>query len=103
MIDQLKFGKIIVIKSISMFVCMKPDKWNKVRKFAVIRELKPEEERKQVSLLESSDYVHAMYVTNTRWEFVDTVEFYEKCGNCENYIKETKYDRNIGSLKIKSF
>ena len=30
----------------AMFVCMKPDKWNKARKFAVVRELKPEEDRK---------------------------------------------------------
>jgi len=44
-----------------------------------------------------------MYVTNTTWELADTVKFYEKRGNCENYIKETKYDMNIGSLKMKSF
>jgi hypothetical protein len=87
----------------AMFVCMKPDKWNKARKFAVVRELKPEEERKQLSLLESSDYTHAMYVTNTTRKLADTVKFYEKRGNCENYIKETKYDMNIGSLKMKSF
>jgi hypothetical protein len=36
------------------FFCMKPDQWNKARKFAVVRELKPEEDRKQLSLLESS-------------------------------------------------
>ena len=87
----------------AMFVCMKADKWSKARKFAVVRELKPEEDRKQLSLLESNDYIHAMYVTNTRWELADTVKFYEKRGNCENYIKETKYDMNIGSLKMKSF
>lgn len=87
----------------AMFVCMKPDKWSKARKFAVVRELKPEEERQQLSLLESGDYTHAMYVTNTTWELADTVKFYEKRGNCENYIKETKYDMNIGSLKMKSF
>jgi len=44
-----------------------------------------------------------MYVTNTIWEPVDTLKFYEKSGNCENYIKETKYDMNFGSLKMKSF
>lgn len=87
----------------AMFVCMKPDKWDKTRKFAVVRELKPEEERKQISILESDNYTHAMYVTNTTWELADTVKFYEKRGNCENYIKETKYDMNIGSLKMKSF
>ncbi|MBT9151552.1 MAG: hypothetical protein DDT40_01748 [candidate division WS2 bacterium] len=87
----------------AMFVCMKPDKWTKARKFTVVRELKPEEERKQLSLLESGDYIHDMYVTNTTWGLTDTVKFYEKRGNCENYIKETKYDMNIGSLKMKSF
>jgi len=87
----------------AMFVCMKPDKWNKTRKFAVVRELKPEEDRKQLSFLESSNYSHAMYVTNTMWELANIVKFYEKRGNCENYIKETKYDMNIGSLKMKSF
>lgn len=44
-----------------------------------------------------------MYVTNTTWEPTDTLKFYEKRGNCENYIKETKYDMNVGSLKMKSF
>ena len=87
----------------AMFVCMKLDKWNKARKFAIARELKQEEDRKKLSLLESSDYVHAMYVTNITWELADTVKFYEKRGNCENYIKESKYDMNIGSLKMKSF
>jgi hypothetical protein len=32
-----------------MFVFMKPDQWSKARKFAVIRELKPEEDRKQLN------------------------------------------------------
>jgi len=87
----------------AMFVNMKPDKWDKTRRFVVVRELKPEEERKQVSLLESEDYAHAIYVMNTKWELDNTINFYEKRGNCENYIKETKYDLNIGSLKMKSF
>jgi hypothetical protein len=39
---------------------MKPDQWNKARKFAIVRELKPEEDRKQLSLLESSDYTYTM-------------------------------------------
>jgi len=33
----------------AMFVCIKPDKWRKVRKFAMVRELKPEEDRKQLN------------------------------------------------------
>jgi hypothetical protein len=30
---------------------MKPDKWSKARKFAMVRELKPEEDRKQLKLV----------------------------------------------------
>ena len=83
---------------------MKPDKLSKARKFAVVRELKPEDKRKQQSLFESDDYDHDFYVTNTTWGSTETVKFYEKRGNCENYIKETnKYDMNIGSLKMNSF
>jgi len=75
---------------------MKPDQWNKARKFAMVRELKPEEDRKQLSLLESSVIIP---MPCTTWELRDTVKFYEKRGKCENYIKETKCDMNIGSLK----
>lgn len=82
---------------------MKPDKWSKARKFAVVRELKPKDKSRQQSLFESADYDHDFYVTNTTWGTTETVKFYEKRGNCENYIKETKYDMNIDSLKMKSF
>jgi hypothetical protein len=46
----------------AMYIFIKPGKWSKARKFAVVRELKPEEDRKQLSLLESIDYTHAMYI-----------------------------------------
>ena len=36
--------------------------------------------------------------------FADTVAIsYEKRGNSENYIKEAKYDMNVGSIMLKSF
>ena len=35
----------------AMFVFMKPDKWSKASKFAVVRELKPEEDRKRLKLV----------------------------------------------------
>ena len=38
----------------AVFFCMKPGKWNKTRKFTMVRELKPEESRKQLRLLVSS-------------------------------------------------
>lgn len=90
-------------KKQATFISMKPNKWDKVRNFVVVRELKPKEDRKQISLFESSAYKHAIYVVNTIWELSDIIKFYEKRGNCENYIKETKYNMNIGSLKMKSF
>ena len=31
------------------------------------------------------------------------IEFYEKRGNCENYIKEAKYDLAVGHLLLQSF
>ena len=33
----------------------------------------------------------------------EVVEFYEKRGNCENYIKEAKYDMAVGHLLLQSF
>ncbi len=33
----------------------------------------------------------------------EVVLFYEKRGNCENYIKEAKYDMAVGHLLLKSF
>jgi len=34
---------------------------------------------------------------------IETIEYYAKRANSENYIKETKYDINIGKLKMHSF
>ena len=69
----------------------------------MVRRLKPEEERRQLSLLEGNDYEYAFYVTNTGRSMEETARSYEKRGNCENYIKESKYDMNVGSLLLKSF
>ena len=82
---------------------MRPDKWERPRRFVVVRRLKPEEERKQLSLIGGDDYEYAFYVTNTTFSNEATARGYEKRGNCENYIKESKYDMNVGSLLLKSF
>lgn len=82
---------------------MKLDKWETPRKFVVVRKLKPEEERKQMSLLNGDEYKYAFYITNTNLPGTDVATCYEKRGNCENYIKEAKYDMNVGSLLLKSF
>ena len=73
------------------------------QRFVVVRRLKPEEERRQRSLIEGNDYEYAFYVTNTGYSNEETARAYEKRGNCENYIKESKYDMNVGSLLLKSF
>jgi hypothetical protein len=42
-------------------------------------------------------------VTNTEPPSEKVVISYEKRGNCENYIKEAKYDMSVGHLLLKSF
>ncbi|MBP2643747.1 MAG: transposase [Firmicutes bacterium] len=82
---------------------MQQDKWDQPRRFVVVRRLKPAEDRKQLSLIEGNDYEYAFYVTNTARSDEETARCCEKRGNCENYIKEAKYDMNVGSLLLKSF
>ena len=67
------------------------------------RVLKPEKERAQLSLLESSEYEYFFFVTNIDLLPEKVVIWYEKLGNNENYIKEAKYDRAVGHLLLKSF
>jgi hypothetical protein len=62
-----------------------------------------EEDRAQISFLESKDYDYFFLVTNTEQSSGEVVEFYEKRGNCENYIKEAKYDMAVGHLLLQSF
>ena len=54
-------------------------------------------------MIEGNDYEYAFYVTNTGHSNEETARAYEKRGNCENDIKESKYDMNVGSLVLKSF
>jgi hypothetical protein len=41
--------------------------------------------------------------TNTDQSSEEVVDFYGKRGNCENYIKEAKYDMMVGHLLLQSF
>jgi len=77
--------------------------WDKARRFVVSRVLKDEKDRKQLSFLEGEEYDYFFLVTNTELSSVEVVEFYEKRGNCENYIKEAKYDMAVGHLLLQSF
>ena len=77
--------------------------WEKSRRFVVSRVLKDEEDRAQLSFLEGEEYTYSFFVTNTDLSPDEVVEFYQKRGNCENYIKEAKYDMAVGHLLLKSF
>jgi len=78
--------------------------WKEARRFVVSRVLKDEKVRKQFSFLERYAYDYFFFVTNkTELLPEEVVEFYEKRGNCENYIKEAKYDMAVGHLLLQSF
>jgi len=62
------------------------------------------EDSKQLSFLEGDAYDYFFFVTNDmELSSEEVVEFYEKRGNCENYIKEAKYDMAVGHLLLQSF
>jgi len=77
--------------------------WEKDRRFVVSRVLKDEKDRAQLSFLEGEEYDYFCFVTNTEQSSEEVVDFYEKRGNCENYIKEAKYDMAVGHLLLQSF
>jgi hypothetical protein len=78
--------------------------WKEDRRFVVSRVLKDEKDRKQLSFLEGEAYDYFFFVTNDmELSSEEVVEFYEKRGNCENYIKEAKYDMAVGHLLLQSF
>lgn len=84
-------------------ITMKLNNWEKSREFVVTRKEKPLEETQQESLFESDKYEHVFFVYNKIMTAYEIVNYYAKRANSENYIKETKYDMNIGKLKIHLF
>jgi len=77
--------------------------WEKDRRFVVSRALKDEKDRAQLSFLEGEAYEYFFYATNTDLSPEEVVDFYQKRGNSENYIKEAKYDMAVGQLLLQSF
>ena len=77
--------------------------WKKSRRFVISRVLKEEKYRAQLSFLEGEEYDYFFFVTNTELSSEEVVNFYQNRGNCENYIKEAKYDMAVGQLLLKSF
>jgi hypothetical protein len=77
--------------------------WKTERRFVVSRILKEEKDRAQLSYLDGEEYDYAFFVTNTDLSPGEVVDFYQKRGNCENYIKEAKYDMAVERLLLKSY
>jgi len=77
--------------------------WKKDRRFVISRTLKDERDRAQLSFLDGEEYAYSFYVTNTGLSPGQLVDFYQKRGNSENYIKEAMYDMAVGQLLLKSF
>jgi len=81
----------------------KLDKWDDNRRIIVSRVLKENNETNQMTLFEK-EYRYFFFVTNDEsLSSEEVVLFYEKRGNCENYIKKSKYDMNVGNLILHSF
>jgi hypothetical protein len=80
----------------------KLDTWDRDRRFVVSRVLKPEKDRKQLSLLEGDEFEYFYFVTNSELLSEKVAIAYEKRGNAENYIKEAKYDMAVGHLLLRS-
>jgi len=78
--------------------------WKEDRRFVVLRVLKDEKDREPLSFLEGEAYDYFFFITNDmELSSEAVVVFYEKRGNCENYIKEARYDMAVGHLLLQSF
>jgi len=82
---------------------IKPAKWSKERTFIITRVKKDEGKDIQEKIFEYDEYDHDFYVSNMDLNSNEILEFYKKRGNCENYIKESKYDMNVGTMLLHSF
>ena len=81
----------------------KLDKWEENRRIVVSQVPKESSETNQLTLFQK-EYRYFFIVTNDEsLTSEEVVLFYEKRGNCENYIKESKYDMNVGTLILHSF
>jgi hypothetical protein len=78
--------------------------WEEGRRFVVPRVLKDEKARKQLFFLEGDPYDYFVFITDDmELSSEEVFEFYEKRGNCENYIQAAKYDMAAGHLLPQSF
>ena len=58
---------------------------------------------KEYIWIKGEAFTYSFFVTNTDLSPEEIVDFYQKRDNCENYIKEAKYNMAVGHLLLKSF
>jgi hypothetical protein len=75
----------------------------KDRRFVVSWVLKDTKNRAQKSFLDGEEYAYSFFVTSTELSPEEAVDFYQKRGNSENYIKEAKYNMAVDHLLLKLF
>jgi len=100
-IPENAFRSFEVTSSIAVFN-YQLNSWSTRRKFIVVRT--PQEVvDPQINLFGTLPYRYQIYVTNLNDDPKKLVHFHHKRGNAENYIKEQKYDMNLGKLITDSF
>jgi hypothetical protein len=79
------------------------DKWDKTRKFVVLRKLK--KSSNQIALIgDTNQYEYQVYCTNLiDLTAKELVLFYRERGTCENYIKEAKNDTRFKFFTVQKF
>jgi hypothetical protein len=81
-------------------------KWENSRRIVIVRSPKKEKTTNQY-LFEEYDqlnkYEFKCYVTNTKMSAIDVHKKYNERGDCENRIKELKYDYGIDGFGLKMF
>jgi len=100
--EEIVWAKYNDEKQISP-VTFKPAAWIKERNFIITRKKKVDKKAIQEKMFEYDEYDHDFYVTNMEITASEAVDFYKKRATCENYIKESKYDMNVGTMLLNSF
>jgi hypothetical protein len=84
--------------------------WKKPRRMIAVRQKiaqRPKATGKQLSLFEDdfeiNDYRYTCYITTLKFGSADVWRLYRQRANCENRIKELKYDYNLDKMNQESF
>jgi len=86
------------------------DDWEKPRRMVAVRQkinTRPKATGKQLSLFEDdmeiNDYRYSCYITSLKLSPADIWRLYRQRANCENRIKELKYDYGLDKMNQASF